>query len=166
MKKILTILVIAIVLASCNTQNKQSKETEGEAPLVTLAGLASSAENYNGKTITVSGMVTHVCKEGGQKMFLTDSSRELSLKVVVTKSIPEFAIALEGSMVEVTGQLMVTVIENNSEDHHGGEEMNEGTIRAENDASDTSADSINTNEACTANISYQLEATSFKEISD
>jgi hypothetical protein len=158
MKKTLTILVSVLLLIACNSETKNSKDTAEDIAVIALTDIESSADQMKEKAISVSGMVTHVCKHGGQKMFITDSSGDISLKVVVTESIPEFDIALEGSNVEVTGKLVIAVLEQEGEGHE------EGMENAEKEECETEADSSGQEDACAASITYHLEATSFKEI--
>lgn len=155
MKKIIPIFVLAIFLFSCNTGTKNTEEIKS----VTFEELATSAEGLNDKLVTIEGMVTHVCKHGGQKLFLTDETKELNLLVRVTESIPEFDVALEGSNVQITGNLIVAVAEANEEDDHHGDGEDEADCATEEALKEKGE-----GDACTSNITYHINATSFKEI--
>src|SRR5210317_2227610 len=107
MKKFLTVAAVIAVLFSCNSRNNEvAEENIKEVDFATLEASASDLEN---ETVKVTGMVLHVCKHGGQKMFISADTSESSLLVLVSPSIPEFDVALEGSNVEVTGKLVVSV---------------------------------------------------------
>ena len=110
MKKILTVAAITMLLIACNTENRNTDVQDVRK--LDIATLETSAGEFENQTIQVSGMVLHVCKHGGQKMFLTTDSTEASLLVRVGPSIPEFDVTLEGSNVEVTGTLVATVVSN------------------------------------------------------
>lgn len=157
MKKILSILVASILLFSCNSATKSSQESKE----ITLEELVASATALKDELVTIEGMVTHVCKHGGQKMFLTNDSQDIKLLVRVSSSIPEFDVALEGSNVQVTGKLMVSVLEAEDPSEHRGEgtEAEEEDCAFEADTNETSKD-----DACTTKIEFHVEAASYKEI--
>ena len=133
MKKFITVAAVIAVLFSCNSGN--SKVAEENARQVDLATLKSSAAELENETVKVTGMVSHVCKHGGQKMFLTTDTSDVSLLVLVSPSIPEFDVALEGSNVEVTGKLVVSVI-NDEGTHEGVNHDGEGHLTAQTGQTD------------------------------
>jgi len=90
-------------------------------------------------------------------MFLTDQSNEVHLLVRVSSSIPGFDITLEGSMLEVTGKLIATV---KIDDNHEGHDHAEG----EDCAAEKKMNQNSGSDECTTNITYHLEAVSYKEI--
>ena len=162
MKNFFYLTMIGLLVFSCNNQsgNNSTEETKKqieEAVEVSLAQLAEFPKSYEGK-IMVKGMVTHVCKHGGQKMFLTNESQDANMLIRVSSSIPEFEVALEGSTVEITGKLIATL---NTPDkgagHSEGEE--EADCAAEENINAKSKDNKNGEE-----MSYHIEALSFEEI--
>lgn len=159
MKKICLILAVVALLSSCNSNTKNTEKVKE----VTLNELIASSEDFKDNVISVEGMVTHVCKHGGQKLFLTDESGDLSLLVTVSESIPEFDVALEGSDIQVTGKLIVTVenLAEEADNHDGNGE--EKAMKAECPTEEAIA-AKREGEACETNLVYNLEATSFKEI--
>ena len=54
-----------------------------------------------GKLISLDGMVAHICRESGKRLFLGEES----FKVLATNNVPTFKIELEGSDVTITGYL-------------------------------------------------------------
>lgn len=169
MKKIISIFTISIFLFSCNTSTKNNED----AKTISFEELATSAEELNDQLVSIEGIVTHVCKHGGQKMFLTDETKELSLLIRVSESIPEFDVALEGSNVQVTGKVIVAVAEVETEVHDG-----DGVMHLQSESEGTSEDGAaaecpteeamkekGEGDASESNITYHIEATSFKEIS-
>lgn len=156
MKSYSLILVAIVFLISCNSETKKKSETSETIKVVPIETLEASAIELGENLLQTTGLVTHICRHGGQKMFLTDESNEVHLLVRVSSSIPEFDIALEGSTVEVTGKLIATVTE--ATDHEGHEHSEEEDCAAEAKMK-ANAES----DECTTNITYHLEAISYKE---
>lgn len=153
MKNTLSVLVILLLAAGCNTANQKSADTAGDAAddtaRITVENILTAPADYAGKEVVIEGMVTHVCKHGGQKLFIINEDPEEQLRITVGEHIPEFDVALEGSTVEFRGVVMVMEEEeaeamqqdNAEQDHHTGDEAH---AKAEN-------------------ASYYVEAHSFKE---
>lgn len=162
MKKILTVAAVATLLIACNTENR--KADIQNALKVDLATLETSASEFENQTIQVSGMVLHVCKHGGQKMFLTTDTTEASLLVRVGPSIPEFDVTLEGSNVEVTGKLVATVVSNSEDEHDGEGDASAASSEPADCPTEEALKAVGEGEECTTSVTYHIEATSFKEI--
>ncbi len=155
MKQIIFALVLAVILISCNSQAEKGVKSTEEVLLIPIENVVSSAGELADNMIKTTGLVTHICRHGGQKLFLTDESNEIHLLVKVSSSIPEFDLALEGSMLEVTGKLIATVT--TSADIEGHNHSEEEECAAETKMKERS-DSVE----CTTNITYHLEAISYK----
>lgn len=162
MKKILTLAVIVAIGFGCNSGNDTANESDVKK--VDISTIEASASELENQVVQVSGMVNHVCKHGGQKMFLTNDTTGTSLLVRVGPSIPEFDVALEGSNVEVTGKLVVSVVSNTEEEHDG--EGHEGVASQEpaDCPTEEAMKAAGEGEECSTSITYHIEATSFKEI--
>ena len=70
---------------------------------ITVADFADKAGDLTGKTVTIKGIVDHVCKHGGQKMVLVDQNTDKRVKVVPNEHMAAFKPELEGEEVSVTG---------------------------------------------------------------
>ena len=109
MKKVIIILTVIGLLGACSNQgnnNDSSKTTENESTYaLTLDEFFQSPQEYVDQEITIEGMVTHVCKHGGQKLFIATNENPENLRINTSENISEFNIELEGSMVEFTGVL-------------------------------------------------------------
>jgi len=162
MKKILTVAAVAMLLIACNSENKKADVQEAQA--LDFATLEASPGEFENQTIRVSGMVLHVCKHGGQKMFLTTDSTEASLMVRVGPSIPEFEVTLEGSNVEVTGKLVATVVSSTGEEHDGEGDASAASSEPADCPTEEALKAVGEGEECTTSVTYHIEATSFKEI--
>lgn len=160
MRKYIFLISLVSILAACN--NTSSSETKSE--LHSIADLSANAAKLDGQNVTFQGMVVHVCKHGGQKMFVTDTSEDNSVLVFVGSSIPEFDVALEGSQVEISGKIILTPSEtmNNEEESklvEGVENSSDGM--KEECVTEVEHDKKN---AVQNVIQYHVEATSYKEL--
>lgn len=94
----LLIVFTAFILLSCNPK----KSVDSLKP-VSIAQLKTNPSDYLDKRIVITGTVSHVCREGGQKMFLYQNHPESLIRITTGPSLSEFTIDLEGKEVEVTG---------------------------------------------------------------
>lgn len=111
MKKfIVAIIALAFIVVSCDN-NTAKKETQDQAEevvveeivAVNLSEFDENVEGLVGKTIVVEGTVDHVCKHGGQRMFLIDTGSEGRVKVTPDENVAAFKTDLEGVAVVLTG---------------------------------------------------------------
>jgi len=131
MRRITLLLLIAIFMASCN-QSSQNKESDSQAvvqdiiiPATVEEMLAQPAE-FVDKEVAFSGMVTHVCRHGGQKCFAVGKDGETQIRIVPGEDIDEFKIDMEGSTITFEGtfkmlntlQALEHVEDHNSKEHH------------------------------------------------
>ena len=157
MKSYISILVAIIFLISCNSETGKKGGNSETIEIISIENLGNSAEDLGENLVQTSGLVTHICRHGGQKMFLTDESNEVHLLVRASSSIPEFELVLEGSILEVTGKLIATVAE--VSDHEGHEHSEEEDCAAEKKMKANAG-----SDECAPNVTYHLEAISYKEI--
>ncbi|MFH0843476.1 MAG: hypothetical protein V1903_12775 [Bacteroidota bacterium] len=108
-KKTLTLLFAAALLASCgNTGKKEAAlktEEQTGAVKVEFASLIENPENYIGKEISVEGKVVHVCMHSGKKLFITGDNPDIRLYVQAGEEMPKFPTELLGSEIVVEGTL-------------------------------------------------------------
>ncbi|MBE0637595.1 MAG: hypothetical protein IH598_03660 [Bacteroidales bacterium] len=106
-KKITLLAVAAIFIAACgNAPEKPKDEAEvAEIPEVTVDDFWATPDEYVGKEVAMQGVVVHVCKEGGKRMFIVGENPDDRLQIKAGDDISAFAVELEGSMVEVKGVL-------------------------------------------------------------
>lgn len=98
MKKcLLPILLISIFLSSCN----HTKSRKSEAIPVTVSEIKDKAPELMGKLVSIEGMVVHVCRESGKRLFLGEES----FKVLASNALPTFKVEWEGSDAIITGFL-------------------------------------------------------------
>ncbi len=97
-KRLLIVVSIAFMMISCGTDSTQTPATE-----VTVAQLTNQASEYVGQTVSVTGTVQHVCRHGGQRMFIMGDTPEARFKITPGPDVGAFDVALEGSDVRVQG---------------------------------------------------------------
>jgi hypothetical protein len=155
-KLILLFAAAALFMVSCNQAIKGDKTTEQtkteETVNATIEQLIASPADFENKEVVLSGMVTHVCKHGGQKCFVLAQDGETQLRINVGASIDEFDVAMEGSTVEFTGTFKILTETESAE----LQEDHESQAHHENEMAHTEAEKAD----------YFVEATSYKEITD
>jgi len=111
LRNLLLIIMASVIVWSCGGQQTASQEqvveeevvTKVEPKAVTLANFKASAETMVGKEIILEGTVIHVCKHGGQKMFITADDPDIRIKITPGEDMAAFDVELEGSDVKVIG---------------------------------------------------------------
>lgn len=106
MKKYLFILALIGLIAACGSEgdtkdtNDSTETTQvvDEVPMVKIGEFDSVAANYVDKTIKVKGIVDHVCRHGGKRLFLVDDDGDLHVE-----SEERFNDSIMGHEVTVTG---------------------------------------------------------------
>ena len=61
------------------------------------------AESLLDQKVQIEGLVVHVCKHGGKKMFIVGDDPEIRVKVDASDEVTVFSTELEGSTVVVQG---------------------------------------------------------------
>lgn len=108
-RKLLLILSIAFLIASCGSNSNKQEARKGdnppEATKVEFAALIANPGDYVGKNISVEGKVVHVCTHSGKKLFITGENPDIRLYVQAGEEMPKFPMELLGSRVVVEGML-------------------------------------------------------------
>lgn len=130
MKRIGLLVFLAILAVACNQTSKEKGESKQDSMIsATIEELISQPEEFRDKQVAISGMVTHVCRHGGQKCFVLAGDGESQIRMVPGQGIDEFGIELEGSTVAFKGIFRVMapveaaahLEEHDSKDHHAVE---------------------------------------------
>lgn len=89
MKKSLFLSVIALIgmmlITSCG--NKNQNETTDNSVAVSVDSVVANPEAYMNDTITIEGVVSHLCSHGGKKAFLLGSDENTLLRCDATPEI-------------------------------------------------------------------------------
>jgi aspartyl/asparaginyl-tRNA synthetase len=134
----------AFLAVSCGqTTNKDgvSPETGKSETIITatIDELLATPTDFQDKEVAVSGMVTHVCREGGQKCFIVADDGETQIRIVTGGDIDEFKVDMEGSIVAFKGIFRVLKPEQaeaqledyNSKESHLVEQSHSGAEKAD-----------------------------------
>jgi len=144
MQRLFILVIMAFLAVSCNQSvkkegvNPEAVQTE-EIVTATIVELLASPADYQDKEVAVSGMVSHVCRHGGQKCFIVADDGETQIRIVPGGDIDEFDIALEGSTVAFKGVFRVLntveaeehVEDHESKEHHAVEQSHSSAEKAE-----------------------------------
>ncbi len=155
MQRVILLVLVAVLMGSCSqtgrTEGVDSQESEKEKIITaTVEEMLAQPTDYDGKEVAVSGMVTHVCRHGGQKCFVLGEDGETQIRIVPAGDIDEFTIDLEGSTVAFKGTFKVLnpiqaeehIADHDSKEHHDSEMAHTEAEKAD----------------------YFIEATDFKEV--
>lgn len=129
MRQMIVWIVLAILAGSCNQSKQNKAETSADTKTVqmvaaTISELLETPAEFQDKEVVLSGMVTHVCRHGGQKCFIVADDGETQIRLVPGGDIDEFKVEMEGSMIAVKGifrVLNVEQAEEHLEDHESKE---------------------------------------------
>jgi len=106
-RSILWVFIVFLAVSCNQTANKEgvNPETDKTEKVVsaTINELFAAPADYQDKEVAVSGMVTHVCREGGQKCFIVAEDGETQIRIVTGGEIDEFKVEMEGSTVAFKG---------------------------------------------------------------
>jgi hypothetical protein len=156
MQKSILWIFVALLAVSCNqTTKKEGADPEAvkteEIVAATINELLATPADYQDKEVAISGMVSHVCRHGGQKCFMVADDGETQVRIVPAGDIDEFKVDLEGSIIAIKGIFRVLTIEQ-AEEHVEDHESKEHHAEEQSHSTAEKAD-------------YFVEATEFKEIS-
>lgn len=103
MKKIVFVLVLALAVISCKTDDKKAGATNktaetAEIPFLALGEFDAKAGEFVNKEVKVKGIVDHVCKHSGKKVFLVTDKGDVHIN-----GEERFDEALTGNEITFTG---------------------------------------------------------------
>jgi hypothetical protein len=110
MNRIISLLFVLSLLASCGQGKKKSGIDTGANP-ISVSEFLSDAGTYVDQTVQISGTVVHVCRQGGQRLFLVGEDGEKRIRITTGEDIAEFDVELEGEKIEVTGVVRELIID-------------------------------------------------------
>ncbi|MCF8231361.1 MAG: hypothetical protein K9J27_04160 [Bacteroidales bacterium] len=111
MRNLLTFIAITafISLSSAFAGEPSSNVSapQGETPEININDFEQKAGEYVGQEVHMEGMVVHVCKHGGKRMFITGDNPDVRVKITKGENMASFKPELEGSDVAVEGVVRV-----------------------------------------------------------
>jgi hypothetical protein len=106
MKKLMLLAMVSVMFASAaavQAQDKIKASVSSEKTVMTPEKFQDGAESMLGKEVEIEGMVVHVCKHGGKKMFIIGENPDIRVKITASDKVASFDPELEGSTVFVKG---------------------------------------------------------------
>jgi len=112
MYRILGFLFALSLLVSCGQQTKKAEPaSENGVISITVDDFLADASPYTGQKVDIQGRVVHVCRHGGQKLFIVGEDGEKRIRITTGKDIAEFDVALEGEKLGVVGIVNELIID-------------------------------------------------------
>ena len=112
MTRFFSLIILLVLTISCGQQsNKTTDLSELEISEVTVEALLADASSYVETPISIKGTVVHVCRHGGQRLFIVGEDGEERFRITVGENISEFDVELEGSIIEVNGIVKELIID-------------------------------------------------------
>lgn len=103
-------VILAFLAVSCDQTGKTGSENAVKSEEIVTASiveLLADPVDYKDKEVAVSGLVTHVCRHGGQKCFIVADDGETQIRIVPAGDIDEFKIEMEGSTIAFKGTFRI-----------------------------------------------------------
>ena len=94
MKNLFLFIFLTSLLFSCNNSNQTNEGSDSDLVRVDMSEFYASADEFVDNKVIISGLVTHVCKHGGQKLFIIGENDEQRLRINVGEGIPEFSLEM------------------------------------------------------------------------
>jgi len=111
MKQLVSILVILVAIAACNTSGQKQDSNRSKEVAATANAYASvedllhKADQLIDKEVKLTAVVSHTCKHSGKRCFLVDANGEESVRVEAGGNINGFNRELIGKAIQVSGVL-------------------------------------------------------------
>jgi hypothetical protein len=107
MKKLTVLAFLSFTLLSAIPLSAQDKTSvasvDAKVLAITPEKFQEMAVNNVGKEVEIQGLVVHVCKHGGKKLFIVGDDPEKRVKVTTSDKVSVFEPELEGSTIWVKG---------------------------------------------------------------
>ena len=112
MYRIISFLFAVSLLASCGQQSKKSETASDQEILpISVADFLTDATAFVDQAVEINGTVVHVCRHGGQRLFIIGEDGKKRVRITTGEDIAEFDVELEGSRVQVTGLVKELIID-------------------------------------------------------
>ncbi|MBN2410866.1 hypothetical protein JXQ31_04175 [candidate division KSB1 bacterium] len=107
LKKLLIILIVLVFFIFCKNNSKTAEQNIQQSRNITsVDSLLQFADSFVGDTVVTKGMVSHVCRMSGKKLFILGKNPDQMIKVTTGDNISQFDIALEGGQIIVKGEFV------------------------------------------------------------
>ena len=111
MKKLTFLAILSFVMFSVSALYAQeskkivqaSAAVESKVTNITPERFQDFAQDNVGTAVEIEGMVVHVCKHGGKKLFIIGDDPDIRIKITASDKVNVFEPELEGSTIRVEG---------------------------------------------------------------
>jgi hypothetical protein len=162
MKKLFLLVVIAMFVFACGSRQTQTQIAEESVKVLTVDELmASAAENVDHEVV-IAGLITHVCKHGGQRCFVMGATDDVSIRVEAGDEIESFKQEHVGDELKIVGILRLVPVE-------GGHECSEedaAAIAAANTTSEAAEGEVEVSADETYVPRYYIDGLRFEVIAE
>ncbi len=93
----------------------------GQIIETSIADILSDPLEYDSKEVKIEGVITHVCRHGGDKMRVLQDDSDLTIQILLGNFTGQFDTGSEGMRVMVTGTLVTEVTNMDELEAHGHE---------------------------------------------
>lgn len=121
MRKLFILTLVVLFAVSCGSRQNQTQSTEETLQVMTVDELMVAAADHVDQEVVISGLITHVCKHGGQRCFVMGSTDAVTIRVEAGDEIGSFKQEYVGSELQITGILRLVPVD-------GGHECSEGEV--------------------------------------
>ena len=112
MNKSIILLFALTLMVSCGQgRSKTQNVADQELKPVTVSEIISDAGPLVDEAVMIRGTVVHVCRHGGQRLFIIGDEGEDRVRITTGEDIAEFDVALEGETIEVNGLVKELIID-------------------------------------------------------
>lgn len=110
--RMLSLSIFLILAISCGQRSNEATDPgEVKTSEVTVEELLADASPFVEQPVSIKGRVVHVCRHGGQRLFIVGEDGEDRFRITVGENISEFNVELEGSKIEVNGIVKELIID-------------------------------------------------------
>ncbi len=133
MRKLFLFVVLSAFVFACGNRQNQTQTAEETVVVLTVDELMASAANYVDQEVVITGLITHVCKHGGQRCFVMGATDEVTIRVEAGDEIDAFKQEHVGDELQIAGILRLVPVDGGhecSEDEQTTHDHDQGTAEA------------------------------------
>jgi len=141
MRKLFLFVVLSAFVFACGNRQNQTQTAEETVVVLTVDELMASAANYVDQEVVISGLITHVCKHGGQRCFVMGATDEVTIRVEAGDEIDAFKQEHVGDELQIAGILRLVPVDGGhecSEDEQTTQDHDQGTAEGVEGVADES----------------------------
>lgn len=116
-KKLLIYALLVVFLVSCG-QKAGEKTALSEITEATITEVLNNPLEFDGKEVRIAGIISHVCKNSGDKMRVTQGDSELSILVKLGTFTGQITPENEGHNVVFEGKLSAALNKSGATDYN------------------------------------------------